>query len=57
MNLREARDIILNEELPASEAALLLNEVNDCPHRNPDGECQIVDAVTTEDVIGLNEPF
>ena len=43
MNLKEAQQRIIQDELPSSEAALLLNEVSTCPNMDCDGGCSIVD--------------
>jgi len=61
--LREAQQRILNDELPASEAAILLNDVLDCPHMDRDGGCGLVEVCRTDPVIDPflsevnNEPF
>lgn len=57
MNIREAQKIIREEELPASEAALLLDSVNDqCIHYRA-GACQLIEeCACTEPYDGI-EPF
>ena len=52
MNLKEAQATIIQDELPSSEAALLLNEVSVCPHMDVDG-CTIVDVCHCDPV----DPF
>ena len=56
MNLAEAKATIIREELPASEAAILLNEVQTCPHMDCDGGCDLVDICENEPYDGI-EPF
>jgi hypothetical protein len=60
LTLRQAQARILNDELPSSEAALLLNEVIE--KSGCDGGCDIVEVCVNEPVLpfyeGLKtEPF
>ena len=50
VTLEEAQATILNDELPSSEAALLLNEVSTCPNMDCDGGCNIVEVCHNDPV-------
>jgi len=55
MNIREAQQAIIEQELPASEAAILLNQVSECPHWHGKN-CDIVDICDNCEDFD-NEPF
>ena len=50
MNLKEAQQRIIQDELPSSEAALLLNEVSTCPNMDCLGGCSIVEVCHNDPV-------
>ena len=50
MTLEEAQATILKDELPSSEAALLLNEVSTCPNMDCLGGCSIIEVCHNDTV-------
>ena len=50
VTLEEAQATILNDELPSSEAALLLNEVSTCPNMDCLGGCSVVEVCHNDPV-------